>query len=40
MLDTRNHVLIPLHHTSMYVACCAAAGSDVRIGEDRLNAYR
>ena len=37
-LDIHNHLLFPLHYTSMYVFCCASAGSDGRIGEDRLNA--
>ena len=38
VLDTHNHVLIPFHHTSMYVFCCAAAESDGRIRVNTLNA--
>ena len=37
VLDIHDHVLIPLHHTPMYVFFCAAAKGDGRIGTDRLN---
>ena len=37
MLDMHNHILIPLHHTSMHAFCRAAAGSDGRIRVDTHN---